>query len=420
MISVDIPFWKNNITLNIPSKNVQEIISGKGTSLVLDEGKTMTDALENPINSRKLSEIASGKKSACIIASDITRPCPSYKFLPLLVDELRKGRIKDKDILVLLGLGIHRCHSDDEKRKLVGDYIYDNIETIDSDISESKMIGHTSKGTPVEIFKRVLEYDLLIVTGNIEYHYFAGFSGGAKAVMPGICTRRSIQSNHSMMLDKRSTAGRFLNNPVRDDIEEAGKLAGIDFMFNVIINDEKKIIAAVAGKNNDAYLEGIKEYESIYSREVESAADIVITSQGGYPKDMNLYQSHKALENVKGIAADKGTIILVASCCEGFGDDTFEKWMTGRNDYSYLSKKIAKKFVLGGHKAVRISEILTRNEVLLYSDFSRQETERMGFKKIEDIQKYLDKKISQNSEIKITVVPNGRFVRIKFDDTLKN
>ena len=190
-------------------------------------------------------------------------------------------------------------------------------------------------------------------------------------------------------------------------------MAGIDFIFNVIINDEKKIIAAVAGQNNDAYLEGIKKYESIYGSEVECAADIVITSQGGYPKDMNLYQSHKALENVKEITAEKGTIILVASCCEGFGDDTFEQWMTGYNDYNYLSNKIEKKFVLGGHKAVAISKILAKNEVLLYSDFSREETEKIGFKKIKDIQKYLNDRISQNSEIKVTIVPTGRFIRSK-------
>jgi len=413
MMKVDIPFGKKSIRINIPDKNILDIISEGSASLILDEGKTITGALENPIKSRRLREIASGKKSACIIASDITRPCPSYKFLPLLAGELRKGGIENKDILVVLGLGIHRSHTDSEKRKLVGDYVYNNIETIDSDTSKSKLIGYTSRGTPVEVFKRVLEYDLLIVTGNIEYHYFAGFSGGAKAVMPGICTRNSIQSNHSMMLDNRSAAGRFLDNPVREDIEEAGKLAGIDFIFNVIINDEKKIIAAVAGQNNDAYLEGIKKYESIYGSEVECAADIVITSQGGYPKDMNLYQSHKALENVKEITAEKGTIILVASCCEGFGDDTFEQWMTGCNDYNYLSKKIEKKFVLGGHKAVAISKILTKNEVFLYSDFSREETEKIGFKKIKDIQKYLNDMISQNSEIKVTIVPTGRFIRSK-------
>ena len=410
---VEIPFGKEKVELNIPDKNILDIISGESVSFGPDEDKIIKQALENPVKSRKLSEMARGRKSACIIASDITRPCPSYKFLPRLVEELNKGDIENKNIKVVLGIGIHRKHTEDEKKKLVGDYIYDSIEIIDADASKSKLIGRTSRGTPLEVFEGALGSDLLIATGSIEYHYFAGYSGGAKAILPGICARNSIQFNHSMMLDERAVAGNFFDNPVRQDIEEAGRLAGIDFIFNVILDDNKNIIAAVAGKNNEAYLEGIKKYDSIYGREVEKAADIVITSQGGYPKDINLYQSQKALENVKGIVAGNGTVILVASCCEGYGEDTFEEWMADCRDYVCLSERLRKKFVLGGHKAVAISKLLTRTTVLLYSDFSRDETEKMGFKKIEDIQGYLDNRISQNGKIKITIVPTGRFVRIK-------
>ena len=410
---VEIPFGKEKVELNIPDKNILDIISGESVSFGPDEDKIIKQALENPVKSRELSEMARGRKSACIIASDITRPCPSYKFLPRLVEELNKGDIENKNIKVVLGIGIHRKHTEDEKKKLVGDYIYDSIEIIDADASKSKLIGRTSRGTPLEVFEGALGSDLLIATGSIEYHYFAGYSGGAKAILPGICARNSIQFNHSMMLDERAVAGNFFNNPVRQDIEEAGRLAGIDFIFNVILDDNKNIIAAVAGKNNEAYLGGIKKYDSIYGREVEKAADIVITSQGGYPKDINLYQSQKALENVKGIVAGNGTVILVASCCEGYGEDTFEEWMADCRDYVCLSERLRKKFVLGGHKAVAISKLLTRTTVLLYSDFSRDETEKMGFKKIEDIQGYLDNRISQNGKIKITIVPTGRFVRIK-------
>ena len=410
---VEIPFGKEKVELNIPDKNILDFISGENISPGLNEDKIIIQALENPVKSRKLSEMALGRRSACIIASDITRPCPSYKFLPRLVEELNKGDIENKNIKVVLGIGIHRKHTEDEKKKLVGNYIYEHIKTIDSDPSKSKLIGHTSRGTPLEVFEEVLGSDLLIATGSIEYHYFAGYSGGSKAVMPGICARKSIQFNHSMMLDERAVAGNFFDNPVRQDIEEAGRLAGIDFIFNVILDDNKNIIAAVAGKNNEAYLEGIKKYDSIYGREVEKAADIVITSQGGYPKDMNLYQSQKALENVKGIVAGNGTVILVASCCEGFGEDIFEKWMADCRDYDYISRRLKREFVLGGHKAVAISRLLTKIDVLLYSDFNRDETEKMGFKKIEDIQEYVDHRISQNGKIKITTVPTGRFVRLK-------
>ena len=410
---VKIPFRKEKVELNIPDRNILDIISGESISPDLNEDKIIIQALENPVKSRKLSEMARGRKSACIIASDITRPCPSYKFLPWLVEELNKGDIENKNIKVVLGIGIHRKHTKDEKKKLMGDYIYDSIEIIDADASKSKLIGRTSRGTPLEVFEEALGSDILIVTGNIEYHYFAGYSGGAKAILPGVCTRNSIQFNHSLMLEEGASAGNFFNNPVRQDIEEAGRLAGIDFIFNVILDDNKNIIAAVAGKNNEAYLEGIKKYDSIYRRGVEKAADIVITSQGGYPKDMNLYQSQKALENVKGIVAGNGTVILIASCCEGFGDDVFEKWMADCRDYNYISRRLKREFVLGGHKAVAISRLLTKIDVLLYSDFNRDETEKMGFEKIEDIQKYLDNRISQNGKIKITIVPTGRFVRLR-------
>ena len=410
---IEIPYGKGEISLDIPDRNVQDVVSGEISGSKTSEGKIIREALENPVESEKLPELAKGKKSACIVASDITRPCPSYKFLPVLIKELNEGGIKSSNIKVILGLGIHRKHTEDEKRKLVGDRVYGNVKVIDSDITKTKLIGHTLKGTPVEVFEEVPGNDILIVTGNIEYHYFAGYSGGAKAIMPGVCTRNSIQSNHSMMLEEGAAAGNFFNNPVRKDIEEAGKMAGIDFIFNVVLDDKKNIIAAAAGKNNEAYLEGIKKYDSIYKKEVGETADIVITSQGGYPKDINLYQSQKALESVKEIVAENGTIILIASCPEGFGENIFEEWMADCMDYERISEKLRNKFVLGGHKAVAVARLLTRTGVFLYSGFSGNETEKMGFKKIVDIQGYLDSRISQNKNIKITIVPTGRFVRLK-------
>src|SRR4030042_1254435 len=317
---VAIPFGKEKVDVGIPDKNILDIISEESGSFDLDENEIIEQALGSPVKSKRLPEIARGMRSASIIVSDITRPCPSYKFLPRLIQELNEAGIENKNIKVISGVGIHRKHTGDEKRKLVGDYVYENIKTFDSDASKSKLIGRTSRGTPLEVFEEMLGSDILIVTGNIEYHYFAGYSGGAKAILPGVCTRNSIEFNHSMMLEEGASAGSFFNNPVRQDMEEAGRLAGIGFIFNVILDDKKNIIAAVAGKNNEAYLEGIRKYDSIYRREVGEAADIVITSQGGYPRDMNLYQSHKALENVKEIVAEKGTIILVASCCEGYGE----------------------------------------------------------------------------------------------------
>ena len=333
-------------------------------------------------------------------------------FLSEPLEELTRGGISLSNIKVILGLGIHRPHTDKEKRKIVGDYVFENVEVTDSDPLKTELIGTTSKGTPVEVFKEIIGSDLLIATGNIEYHYFAGYSGGAKAVMPGICSRASIQANHSMMLDENALSAKAAGNPVREDIEEAGKIAKIDFIFNVILDDDKNIIDAVAGKNNEAWIQGIKRYDDIYIMEVDAPADIVVVSPGGYPKDINLYQSQKALENIKDIVRPGGEIILVASCSEGYGEDTFKEWMGHAKDYSYISSKLKENFVLGGHKAVAVSKVISEKKVYLYSEFDMSSTEKMGFGKISGIQSYLDKKIVKDRDIKITLVIGGRFVKV--------
>ena len=407
-----IPYGKLKIELDIPDGNLENIIEDdKKEKEKIDEARIIKKALSNPIGSEKLIDLARSKKKAVILVSDITRPCPSKKFLPFIINELKKGGIDL--ITIIFGLGIHRLHNFEEKVKLSGNYALNNAALIDSDQDRCKLIGTTSRGTPVEIFQEALNADLLIATGNIEYHYFAGYSGGAKAVMPGICSKGSIQSNHSLMLDDNAIAGKFYGNPVREDIEEAGKMVGIDFIFNVILDNNKKIVAAVSGKNSDAYLEGIKIYDSLYKKEINKKADIVMTSPGGYPKDINLYQAQKALDNVKEIVEDDGMIILVAECLEGFGENTFKEWMQDCADYGLLSKKIKENFILGGHKAVAISKILSKNQIYLYSEFNKNCTNSIGFKKIDDLHDFIDTQICRNKDIKITVVPNGRLIKFK-------
>ena len=190
-------------------------------------------------------------------------------------------------------------------------------------------------------------------------------------------------------------------------------MLGIDFLFNVILDNNKKIIAAVSGNNNEAYIEGIKLYDNMYEAEIDEKVDIVITSSGGYPKDINLYQAQKALDNIKDIVKEDGKIILMAQCPEGFGEDTFENWMVDCKDFNMLSKRIRDKFVLGGHKAVAISKVLNTNKIFLYSDFNNITTTAMGFYKIDDLQSYIDYAIKRKNSLKIAVVPTGRLVKLK-------
>ncbi len=411
-MKIEIPYGRGHTVVDIPEPNILEIIRTEKPLSPRNERKIIVDALRNPIASKSLLELARGKKSAAILVSDVTRPCPSYKFLPFVVDELEAAGVQD--IGVVFGLGIHRGQTAEEKRKLVGENVAARVKRlIDSNEGEFDFIGHTEAGTPIEVCREVLTRDLLIATGNLEYHYFAGYSAGAKAVLPGVCSRRTIRANHSLMLDDRAVAGNYADNPLRQDLEEAGRAIGIDFLFNVILDDKKNIITAVAGKNNEAYLKGIALYDALFKRAIRAKADIVITSPGGHPKDMNLYQSHKALDNVREIVKDGGEIILVASCEEGYGEKVFEEWMADVKDYEKLDKKIREEFVLGGHKAVAISRLLVKTRVLLYSCYGKEETERLGFIKAGPLQSYLENRIAASPDLKIIVVPGGNFVQFQ-------
>ncbi len=243
------------------------------------------------------------------------------------------------------------------------------VRLVDLDASRCVPVGTTTRGTRLEVFEEYLDADLRICTGNIEYHYFAGFSGGAKAVVPGLCSYAAIRDNHSMMLAPTARAGIIDGNPVREDIDEAGGLIGVDFIFNVLLDEQKRIFHAVAGHYLEAHRAGCEAYDRRCDLRVPTAADVVIASPGGRPKDINLYQAQKTLDNVGGAVRDGGVIVLVARCGEGFGQKVFEEWMTGMGSPQVLIDRIQREFVLGGHKAAAVAGLLARADVYLVSDF---------------------------------------------------
>ena len=219
-----------------------------------------------------------------------------------------------------------------------------------------------------QLTRAVAQADRRICIGNIEYHYFAGYSGGAKAIMPGVSTRDAIQSNHSMMVRPEACAGALETNPLRMDIEEAGRICGIDFILNVVLSEHKEIIRAVAGHPVAAHRAGCRFLDRIYLKILPRAADIVLVSQGGAPKDLNLYQTQKALDNARHAVKQGGIIILIGSCREGLGERVFEEWMTRSASPEAMIERIGRDFQLGGHKAAAIAMTLRKAKIYLVSD----------------------------------------------------
>jgi nickel-dependent lactate racemase len=339
------------------------------------ESDVIGSALAHPIGSPMLPDVATSGQRVVVVTSDITRPCPSERLLPRVLDQLAQGGVCDQDITVVFGLGTHRSHTPEEQARLVGEEIYQRVRCIDSDPSDVELIGHTSRGTPVQVFRPVLEADLRICLGVIEYHYFVGYGGGFKAIVPGVCGVDTIQHNHRMMTDADAVAGRLDGNPVREDIDEAGEMVGAGFILNVILDETKSVVSAVAGHPRDAHREGCARLDALARTTVDKPADIVVVSAGGYPKDINLYQAQKALDNARHVVRPGGVILLIAECIDGLGNPTFEAWMQDPGGPEGIIARIKREFVLGGHKAAAVAMAMRQTDVFLVSalpsDFAR-------------------------------------------------
>ncbi|MGD2077142.1 MAG: lactate racemase domain-containing protein, partial [Chloroflexota bacterium] len=204
-------------------------------------------ALAAPIGCPRLSEMVQSGSSVVIVTSDITRVCPTQVMLPPLMAELAKAGVEDGQVTVVFALGSHRAHTAEEQAKLVGPEMAARLRLLDSDPRQTIYVGQTSRGTPIEAFEPVVRADVRIALGNVEPHYFAGYSGGAKALVPGVCSLATIQGNHAMMVMPAARAGVLDGNPVREDIEEGAALIGLDFILNVIVDGDHRILAAAAG-----------------------------------------------------------------------------------------------------------------------------------------------------------------------------
>lgn len=355
-------------TVEVPEKNLQGILHANPLEHMNRGEAAVRYALEHPIGALRLRELPRPGQRVVIVTSDISRPIPSYEVLPSVLDELYAAGIPAEDITVVLALGSHRGHTEEERQRLVGERCFREVRCVDSDPADCIRMGVTSRGTPVDITRTVAEADFRICLGNIEFHYFAGYSGGAKAIMPGTSTPEAIQYNHRMMVHEKACAGSLEGNPIREDIEEAGKICGIDYIVNVVLDEHKHIVYAVAGDVTAAHRDGCAYLDRMYRKPIACKTDIVIVSQGGAPKDANLYQTQKALDNAKHAVKTGGTIILIGACPEGLGSAKFEQWLTEAPTAHSMVERIREHFELGGHKAAAIGMVLEYAEIDLISE----------------------------------------------------
>ncbi len=395
-------------TISVPTKNIMDILTPEDLPPATDQFDEVRQSIKNPISSEPLSVLAKGKENVVILCSDISRPAPSYKLVPPILEELNAAGVTDDNITVVFGLGYHRPHTEEEKKILVGEEFYNRIKCIDHDRNNCVYIGDTSRGTPIWAFEPVTKSDFIIATGNLEFHYKAGYSGGYKAYMPGVCSKESVQANHVMMIKPGTMPGKSDGNPMREDIEEAGKIGGVKFIVNAVLNSNKEIVKCVSGDPIKAHREGCKYIDMMYKRPLSQKADIVICCPGGHPKDINLYQAQKGFENSSYAVKDGGIIIMFAKCGELLGEATFEDWMMRAKSPDDPVKWVQEEFILGAHKAVVYCMVLQKKKAYLVSELPDELAKKCFFHPAKSVEEALAKALEEMGEdAKVLIMPSA-------------
>jgi nickel-dependent lactate racemase len=357
---MNLPYGKSSLSL--PDLwDGQAVWLEPGPFPSLDSRKVVEKALDEPVGSPAIGDMGlSGKRIACVVP-DITRRAAVDVYLPIMLSRLLSAGALPESVTIIVGLGIHRPLKEKELKHLVGSKVWSRFRVVNhdpDDEDENFLLGVTSGGIPVHVNKTVSSADMVILTGSITYHYFAGYGGGRKALLPGVASRSSCEAHHRMVVSWRKgelagtvAPGVLVGNPVHEQMLEACSLAPPCFTLNVVTDPGGKIIAAFSGELDAAHLEACRAHDIYYRREVNSPSKLVIASAGGYPKDINFVQAHKGLFGAHLSVEDGGIVVLLAQCSEGAGYreffdwfsrcDTEESWLTGLDESYHINAQTA-------------------------------------------------------------------------------
>ena len=408
-MKISLKYGRSQIEAELPEANFGGWLLPRSEAAAADEAALIAEALQKPLGTPRLRDLVRPGEKICLVTSDITRPCPSALLLPPVLAELEAAGLPDGDIVIVLALGIHRGHTEAEKAALVGQDVLKRYRVVDHDPDRCRCLGRTSRGTPVDIFEEAVAADRRVALGNVEYHYFAGYSGGAKALMPGVSSAAAIQNNHRMMTLPTAKAGRLEDNPVRRDIDDLANYLSVDFILNVVLGEDKKVKAAFAGHHLEAHRAACRRLDEMSQAPVAApGAEVVLVSAGGFPKDINVYQAQKALDNAARAVRPGGIIVWVGACDEGYGEDVFARWLKEASAPGDLVARVKADFQLGGHKAAAIALVLEKAKVFMVSNLSEEMARGLFVRPASDLAGALDAALSEaGPEAKVLVMPYG-------------
>ena len=410
---IELPYGDSFLKATVPSKNLISILSMRSIKGLENEREDIIKSLRSPIRCPGLLDCINKNDNIVVLVTDNTRPCPDERLLPPILAELEK-KVSRKNITIIVAVGLHQTLDEQQLVKKLGSDIVKSYNVVNHDVNQCVNIGITSRGTPVDINKTVVDADFRISTGFIEPHWFAGFSGGRKSIAPGVFSIRSAYKNHSFkMLDHpNSVAGIIKGNIVHEDLVEQAKMANLDFIINVILNKNKEITHIFSGDPIEAHEKGCEISKDLVEVKVDHKVDITITSNNGAPLDLDLYQTTKGINTASKITRDGGIVIIASSCSSGKGPEEFVELHASVSSPKEVLQKIKREEPIGLQWQ---NQILARDQlkhdIYLVSSLEDSIVKKMMITPIRTIDDGLEKAFKVlGTDAEVAVIPEGPLV----------
>ena len=389
---LSIPYGKDEkIDLNIEDHYVSEIVAPNKVTIG-DQDEIIKTAINNPINSKNLHDFLIGSKDCLFIVNDATRPTPSARILEIIHDDIRHFNIR-----FIIATGIHRAPTEEEFIQIFGTYyniFKDKIYVHDARKDEDMVsLGTSRNGTEIHINKLGVEADRIVIISSVEPHYFGGYTGGRKSLLPGIASYKTIEQNHKLALNIGARSLALEGNPVHEDMTDA--LTIIDkkiFSIMTVLDKNHRIYAATSGDIYDSFIAAVKKADDVYAVRVKEKADIIV-SIVKYPMDIDLYQLQKGIENAKYALKENGILIVVSKCRMGIGESKYLTMINPDDTPESIVKKVKDDYILGYHKVVKMAEISLWAKVWAVTDLEPNVLKRIFIEPYESIQEAVENAI---------------------------
>ncbi len=398
MMQLQIPYGKTRLNAEVADSHCLEVLRPKDAAPAADPAGAVKEAVYHPLGDVRPPQKG---QSVAIAINDKTRPVPHDYLLPPLLAGIRRAGIPNTDVALIIASGTHPVMPPDEYPWILPPEILRGYRVICHDAdndADLTYLGRTSRGTPAYINREYVAADYRIVVGNIAPHQFQGFSGGVKSAAIGLAGKQTIQHNHAMMRGSHARLGEYERNPARQDVEEIGRMIGIDFALNVILDPAKRIVKALAGDPLAVMKRGIPKLRAMYEIAVPAPYDLMIVSPGGHPKDINLYQSQKGMAHAAAVTKTGGAMILCAACPEGSGSQSYEAWMMDpqiKRHADVFARFADEGFRVGPHKAFQVSRDASRIHTVIVSELDDALVRRLLLHPMPDLQTAIDRALER-------------------------